>query len=60
VKHVDGAAKMLEIRGSDQLTRREGLDMFTHLRTQIVSYFTSAASVSGVSYFSKFARMENT
>ncbi|KAI1161687.1 hypothetical protein F5B18DRAFT_627264 [Nemania serpens] len=36
VKHVDGAEKLLEIRGSDQLTRREGLDIFTHLRTQII------------------------
>ncbi|KAI1145917.1 hypothetical protein F4825DRAFT_224813 [Nemania diffusa] len=36
VKHVDGAAKLIEIRGSDQLARREGLGMFTHLRTQII------------------------
>ncbi|KAI0431168.1 hypothetical protein F5Y09DRAFT_305765 [Xylaria sp. FL1042] len=35
LKHMDGAAKLVEIRGSEQLTRREGLDMFTHLRTQI-------------------------
>ncbi|KAI1284226.1 hypothetical protein F5Y07DRAFT_349115 [Xylaria sp. FL0933] len=35
LKHMDGAAKLIEIRGSEQLTRQEGLDMFTHLRTQI-------------------------
>ncbi|KAI0967319.1 hypothetical protein F4678DRAFT_446243 [Xylaria arbuscula] len=35
MKHMDGAAKLIEIRGSNQLTRREGLDMFTHLRAQI-------------------------
>ncbi|KAI1121820.1 hypothetical protein F5Y10DRAFT_255475 [Nemania abortiva] len=36
VQHVDGAAKLIEIRGQDQLTRRAGLEMFTHLRTQII------------------------
>ncbi|TGJ81415.1 hypothetical protein E0Z10_g7358 [Xylaria hypoxylon] len=36
MKHMDGAAKLIEIRGSDQLTRPEGVDMFTQLRAQII------------------------
>ncbi|KAJ5219323.1 uncharacterized protein N7498_001422 [Penicillium cinerascens] len=35
MKHMEGAAKLIEFRGPEQLTRREGLDMFTQLRTQI-------------------------
>lgn len=37
MNHLDGAAKLLEARGSEQLSRPEGLDMFTQLRAQIVS-----------------------
>ena len=37
MKHLDGAAQILAVRGSGQLTRREGLDLFTQLRAQIVS-----------------------
>ncbi len=38
MKHMEGAAKLIEFRGSEQLTRREGLDMFSQLRAQIVSH----------------------
>lgn len=38
MNHLDGAAKLLEARGSEQLSRPEGLDMFTQLRAQIVSW----------------------
>jgi hypothetical protein len=31
-----GATRLLELRGVDQLKRPQGLQMFTHLRTQIV------------------------
>lgn len=34
---MEGAAKLIEFRGPEQLTRREGLDLFTQLRAQIVS-----------------------
>jgi hypothetical protein len=37
MKHMEGAAKIIEFRGLEQLTRREGLDLFTNLRAQIVS-----------------------
>ncbi|KAJ5121846.1 hypothetical protein N7448_002977 [Penicillium atrosanguineum] len=37
MKHMEGAAKLIEFRGPEQLTRQEGLDMFTQLRAQIVS-----------------------
>jgi hypothetical protein len=36
IKHIDGAATIIGIRGSEQLTRRVGLDLFTYLRTRIV------------------------
>ncbi|CAI7630891.1 unnamed protein product [Penicillium glandicola] len=35
IKHMDGAKKIIEHRGSEQLTRREGLGLFTNLRAQI-------------------------
>lgn len=35
MNHLDGAAKLLEARGPEQLSRPEGLDMFTQLRAQI-------------------------
>ncbi|KAJ6119274.1 hypothetical protein N7523_003554 [Penicillium sp. IBT 18751x] len=35
MKHMEGAAKLIEFRGPEQLTRQEGLDMFTQLRAQI-------------------------
>lgn len=38
MNHLDGAAKLLEARGPEQLSRPEGLDMFTQLRAQIVSW----------------------
>lgn len=37
MKHMEGAAKLIEFRGPDQLSRQEGLDLFTQLRAQIVS-----------------------
>jgi hypothetical protein len=38
MNHLDGATKLLEARGPEQLSRPEGLDMFTQLRAQIVSW----------------------
>ncbi|KAJ6032055.1 hypothetical protein N7540_002787 [Penicillium herquei] len=35
MKHMEGATKLIEFRGVDQLTRKEGLDLFTQLRAQI-------------------------
>ncbi|OQE41193.1 hypothetical protein PENCOP_c005G05795 [Penicillium coprophilum] len=35
IKHMDGAKEIIEHRGSDQLTRQEGLGLFTNLRAQI-------------------------
>lgn len=35
---MEGATKLIEFRGVDQLGRREGLDLFTQLRAQIVSF----------------------
>jgi hypothetical protein len=35
--HVDGATRIMEVRGEGQLDGPEGLELFTHLRTQIVS-----------------------
>lgn len=36
LNHVDGAMKLLELRGSAQLAGRVGLEMFSQLRLQIV------------------------
>ncbi|KAI2812285.1 transcriptional regulator family: Fungal Specific TF [Aspergillus niger] len=36
IKHLDGAAILIETRGPEQLTRPEGLALFSQLRTQIV------------------------
>lgn len=38
MKHMEGATKLIEFRGVDQLSRQEGLDLFTQLRAQIVSF----------------------
>lgn len=38
IKHMDGAKKIIEHRGSGQLTRPEGLGLFTNLRAQIVCF----------------------
>ncbi|CAG8932931.1 unnamed protein product [Penicillium salamii] len=35
MKHIEGAAKLIECRGSEQLSRSEGLELFTNLRAQI-------------------------
>ena len=35
---MEGATQLIEFRGVDQLGRREGLDLFTQLRAQIVSF----------------------
>ncbi|KAJ5614034.1 hypothetical protein N7528_007688 [Penicillium herquei] len=35
MKHMEGATKLIEFRGVDQLARKEGLDLFTQLRAQI-------------------------
>ncbi|PYI33325.1 hypothetical protein BP00DRAFT_367348, partial [Aspergillus indologenus CBS 114.80] len=35
MKHMDGGARLIEFRGPDQLTRTEGLGIFTQLRAQI-------------------------
>lgn len=39
--HVDGATRLIEVRGEDQLDRPEGLALFTHLRVAIVSQLAS-------------------
>ena len=44
MKHLDGAAKLLEARGPEQLTRPGGLEMFIQLRAQIVSWQRVAGS----------------
>lgn len=36
VHHMEGATRLIEIRGSEQLSRQEGLDLFTQLRGQVV------------------------
>ncbi|OJZ91269.1 hypothetical protein ASPFODRAFT_57457 [Aspergillus luchuensis CBS 106.47] len=36
IKHLDGAAILIETRGREQLSRPEGLALFSQLRTQIV------------------------
>ncbi|KAL7937850.1 hypothetical protein V8C35DRAFT_134583 [Trichoderma chlorosporum] len=33
--HMEGATRLIEIRGSEQLSRQEGLDLFTQLRGQV-------------------------
>ncbi|PTB34956.1 hypothetical protein M441DRAFT_32368 [Trichoderma asperellum CBS 433.97] len=35
VNHMEGATKLIELRGSAQLSRQEGLDLFTQLRAQV-------------------------
>ncbi|CAI7616208.1 unnamed protein product [Penicillium manginii] len=35
MKHMEGAARLIEFRGPDQLARQEGLDLFSQLRAQI-------------------------
>ncbi|KAJ5901618.1 hypothetical protein N7495_002146 [Penicillium taxi] len=47
MKHMEGAARLIEYRGEEQLTRPEGLELFTQLRAQInVSnlYYEKASS----------------
>jgi hypothetical protein len=39
--HVDGATRIIEVRGEDQLDRPEGLELFRHLRVGIVSILRS-------------------
>ncbi|PYI02697.1 putative Zn(II)2Cys6 transcription factor [Aspergillus sclerotiicarbonarius CBS 121057] len=34
IKHLDGATKLIELRGPEQLRNTVGLDMFLHLRSQ--------------------------
>ncbi|PYI01879.1 hypothetical protein BO78DRAFT_326544, partial [Aspergillus sclerotiicarbonarius CBS 121057] len=36
MKHLDGAATLIEARGSEQLARPEGLELFSQLRAQII------------------------
>jgi hypothetical protein len=36
IKHMEGACQLIEFRGPEQLQRKEGLDLFTNLRAQIV------------------------
>ncbi|RAK96585.1 Zn(II)2Cys6 transcription factor, partial [Aspergillus ibericus CBS 121593] len=36
MKHLDGAATLIEARGPEQLTRPEGLELFSQLRAQII------------------------
>jgi hypothetical protein len=38
--HVDGATRILEVRGEEQLDSAEGLELFRHLRVGIVSILT--------------------
>ncbi|KAL6807870.1 hypothetical protein GGI42DRAFT_366487 [Trichoderma sp. SZMC 28013] len=35
VHHMEGATRLIEIRGSEQLSRQEGLELFTQLRAQV-------------------------
>ncbi|EHK50886.1 uncharacterized protein TrAtP1_009259 [Trichoderma atroviride] len=35
VNHMEGATKLIEVRGSEQLSRREGLELFNQLRAQV-------------------------
>ncbi|PON22883.1 hypothetical protein TGAM01_v208138 [Trichoderma gamsii] len=35
VNHMDGATKLIEVRGPEQLSRQEGLELFTQLRAQV-------------------------
>ncbi|KAK1238153.1 hypothetical protein MKX08_002732 [Trichoderma sp. CBMAI-0020] len=35
VSHMEGATKLIEVRGPEQLSRREGLELFTQLRAQV-------------------------
>lgn len=34
--HIEGATRLLELRGSEQLRTPQGLEMFTNLRSLIV------------------------
>jgi hypothetical protein len=36
-KHINGATALLTLRGKKQLKSRIGHNLFTHLRTQVVS-----------------------
>lgn len=36
--HLEGATLLIELRGPDQLTKRDGLSLFRHLRAQIVRH----------------------
>lgn len=42
VNHMDGATKLIEVRGPEQLSRQEGLELFTQLRAQVVSLYEAA------------------
>lgn len=41
VNHMEGATKLIEVRGPEQLSRREGLELFNQLRAQVVSFYTA-------------------
>lgn len=45
VNHMEGATKLIEVRGPEQLSRREGLELFNQLRAQVVSFYTAAGIV---------------
>lgn len=42
VNHMEGATKLIEVRGPEQLSRQEGLELFTQLRAQVVSCYKAA------------------
>lgn len=46
--HVDGATRIVEVRGAEQLDHSAGLELFRHLRVGIVSTITDTARFFGL------------
>lgn len=42
MNHMEGATKLIEVRGPEQLSRQEGLELFRQLRAQVVSCYKTA------------------
>lgn len=40
--HIEGAMALIKLRGSEQMKRPIGLDLFTQLRGQYVSFYRAA------------------
>ncbi|KAL2832683.1 hypothetical protein BJY01DRAFT_225786 [Aspergillus pseudoustus] len=62
MKHMDGAAKLIELRGPEQLERPEGLHLFTQLRAQIniSRIYQERASPPIIAYLTTQARKYRT